>query len=148
MPPDKRAADLAAIHLAKKQLGLDDETYRAMLRDVCGVASAAELDAAGRRKFLAHLATKGFQRKPTRRPAPAPERQALIKKIRAMLIEADRPDAYADGMAKRMCKVDRMEWCTPDQLGKIVAALVYDFKRRAKKEREAMGPNFPDGDFQ
>ena len=38
-----RTAAIAKVHVAKKQLGLDDEAYRAVLRRVTGRDSAAEL---------------------------------------------------------------------------------------------------------
>ncbi|WP_342239680.1 regulatory protein GemA [Inquilinus sp. OTU3971] len=40
-----RASAIAKVHVAKKQLGLDDEAYRAMLRRVTGRDSAADLNA-------------------------------------------------------------------------------------------------------
>jgi phage gp16-like protein len=33
-------------------------------------------------------------------------------------------------MAKKMFKIDRVDWCKPDQLHKIVAALSYHQKRK------------------
>lgn len=129
---DRHRRELAAIHIAKQQLGLDEETYREVLRNVAGVTSAANLDAAGRRKVLDHFRAHGWQSRSKGRPRPAGDRQSLIAKIRAQLAAADRPDAYADGMARHMFKVDRFEWCTPDQLRRIVAALTYDAKRHER----------------
>ena len=43
MHDSQRNKDLAKIHIAKKQLGLDDDSYRAMLQMVAGVNSAAHL---------------------------------------------------------------------------------------------------------
>ena len=43
---------LAAIHILKKELGLSDADYRAILRDVAGVASAAKLDQEGDRAVM------------------------------------------------------------------------------------------------
>jgi phage gp16-like protein len=57
----RRLRDLALIHLAKAQLGLDDDTYHAMLRATAGVASAADLNAAGRARVLEHLRSRGFR---------------------------------------------------------------------------------------
>lgn len=125
--PDRRA-ELAKIHVAKKQLGLDDETYRDMLWTVARVRSAADLDEAGRRKVLEHLTARGFRTRRKGRSTPAADKGPLIGKIRALL--GERPDAYADGMARRMFHVERFEWCTADQLRRIVAALNYDRRRR------------------
>ena len=38
---ENRKAMLAKVHIGKKRLGLDDETYRAMLSDSYGVKTAA-----------------------------------------------------------------------------------------------------------
>ena len=57
----RRLRDLALIHLAKQQLGLDDDIYRALLENVAGVRSARDLDAAGRAAVLARLREHGFR---------------------------------------------------------------------------------------
>lgn len=130
---DARGKELGMIHVAKKQLRLDDEAYRAMLWSVARVRSAADLDAAGREAVIAHLKARGFRPTTKRRARPPADRAPLVAKIRALLIAADRADAYADGIARHMFRVERFEWCDPDQLRRIVAALNYDAKRRAAK---------------
>ena len=57
----------------------------------------------------------------------------LLKKIEALLAEANRPWSYAHGMAKRMLGVERVQWCEPYQLHKIVAALMYDARRHGRR---------------
>ena len=54
-----RNAELAKIHMGKKQLGLDDDTYRAMLEDMFGVSSAGKLDYKQRYRLLRHLEERG-----------------------------------------------------------------------------------------
>lgn len=61
-----RQNDLAQIHIAKKALGLSDDEYRDLLSTVCNVRSSAELDLAGRLRFLAHLQACGWARGPTK----------------------------------------------------------------------------------
>lgn len=133
-----RNASLAKIHIAKKQLGLDDETYRAMLLQHGGVSSSKDLTPLGAAKVLRHLENAGFKPKAGhgKRPNPAAGRTALIGKIEAQLASAARPWAYAHGMAQKMFKVDKVEWLDEEQLGKVVAALAYDAKRRAKVQKE------------
>lgn len=138
-PKSARNADLAKIHLAKKQLALSDEDYRAMLWTVARVKSSAELDAHGRKRVLEHLKSRGF--KPRRpRPgldAPARRRGAQLGKIRAYLADAGLPDSYGDGIAKRVVKRERLEFCSSDDLAKIIAALEYDQRRRIGREEIA-----------
>lgn len=129
-----RNANLAKIHIAKKQLGMDDDTYRAMLRTHGGVSSSKELSPVGIDKVLAHLTRCGFKAtKPAagKRPQPAKGRTALMRKVEAQLADAKRPWSYVDSMAKRMFGIDKVIWLDGEQLGKIVAALSYDAKRRA-----------------
>jgi phage gp16-like protein len=129
--PDIRNRELAMIHMAKTQLGLDDDTYRAMLWTVARVKSAADLDWAGRKQVIDHCKAKGFRNKAKSRPAPAKDKAALVAKIRAQLIAlGNKPDTYADGMARRMFGINRFEWLTPHQLGKLIAALAYSQARQ------------------
>jgi phage gp16-like protein len=133
-----RNASLAKIHIAKKQLGLDDDTYRAMLLQHGGVSSSKDLTPLGAAKVLRHLENAGFKPKDGhgKRPKPAAGRAALVGKIEAQLTDAGRPWAYAHAMAQKMFKVDKVEWLDEAQLGKVVAALAYDAKRRAKAQKE------------
>ena len=141
MNEDSRNKDLAKIHIAKKQLGLDDDSYRAMLQMIAGVNSAADLPMDGRRKVLDHFRKAGFKAKKSKRACPGRPKlnqlagigeSNLIKKIEAYLAEAKRPWNSAQGMARHMFKVDRVQWCTPEQLSKIVAALEYDARRHGR----------------
>jgi phage gp16-like protein len=128
-------SSLAKIHIAKAQLGLDDDTYRALLARVAGVRSAKELSPRQIGAVLAEFQRLGWTPKPANKagrstPKPAAERKALVGKIEAQLADAGRPWAYADAMALRMFKVERVEWCDTDQLRRLVAALTYDARRR------------------
>ena len=57
----------------------------------------------------------------------------MLKKIEALLAEASRPWAYVHGMAKRMAKIERIEWCTTRQMHNIIAALMKDAVRHGRK---------------
>lgn len=56
-----RAREIKLIHVARRELGLDDATYRAVLQTVAGVASSSDLDWQGRKKLLDHFKQKGFK---------------------------------------------------------------------------------------
>lgn len=135
----KRKADLAKIHLAKKQLCMTEEDYRAMLQGQSGVNSASELDDQGRQKVLAHLRRAGFLAKPgstaqrPQRPTPAADKLPLVRRIRAQLISLNRkPDSYADGIARQMFgeHIKFFEWCDHDQLHSVSSALAYEQRRQ------------------
>ncbi|BBF86297.1 phage protein [Aquitalea magnusonii] len=127
---------LAKIHIAKKELAIDDETYRAMLQSIAGVSSSKDLTDAGVTKVLAHLQRCGWKPKAAaqagKKPSVGRGRKALIGKVEALLAEAKRPWSYADAMAKRMFGVDKTDWLDADQLVRLVAALTYDAKRHGR----------------
>jgi len=123
-----RNIELAKIHIAKAQLRLDDDTYRDMLWTVGRVRSAKDLTSDGRRHVLNHLRSRGFKDIGRGRPHNA-DKSPQIRKVEALLADAKRPWSYADAMARRMFQVDRVTFCTPQQLQKLIAALVIDQRR-------------------
>lgn len=129
-----RNRELAQIHIAKKDLGLDDETYRDMLFTIARVRSSGELDHAGRRRVIEHLHTRGWKPKAgvkPKTPNAGSSKTALISKVGALLTVLNKSWPYADGMAKKMFKVEKLIWCTPQQIHKLVAALEYAKARQA-----------------
>lgn len=124
-----RNPELAKIHIAKKQLGLDDDTYRSMLWTVARVRSAADLDHAGRQAVLDHLKARGF--KTPSKPEVTSIKRPLIAKIGALLADMKLSWAYAEGIAKQMHGRDKLAWCTPQELRGIVAALAKRQKGRS-----------------
>lgn len=145
---DARKRDLAKIHIAKKQLGLDDDTYRALLLEVAGVESAADLDEAGRYKVLNQLYRRGFVSSSGKKPHPgqphnlkSTNRGPLLRKIEALLADKGRlegryiPWSYARGILKRQCGVEQLEWATEEQLRGVIAALSVHAKRRTRRAK-------------
>jgi len=132
-PAAYRRRELGLIHQAKAALKLDDDDYRDMLERLCGVRSAAALDSRGRFKVIAELERMGYKPKARRnygrKPAVNGDKTALMNKIEAQLADAKLPWAYAEAIAKRVCKVDKLAWCNTAQLRKVVAALNYRAKR-------------------
>lgn len=54
-------SDLAKIHIAKKELGLDDATYRDILRDRYHLESAADLTPRQAADLIAYFRQKGWR---------------------------------------------------------------------------------------
>lgn len=125
-----RTSELAKIHIAKKQLGLDDDTYRDMLWTVARVRSSSELDHAGRKTVLDHLKARGFNSQT--KPSVSNIKKPLIGKISALLADMKLPWTYADAVAKQMYKRDRLQWCDAAQLRGVIAALVKLQTKRAE----------------
>lgn len=135
-----RTKDLARIHLAKKQLGLDDEAYRDILRQTTGKTSSADLSPKERFKLLRtlqELGAKDARSYPGKPAKPAPDQKALLAKIEAQLAVAQRPWSYADAMARHMFKREQVGDCEHGELVRLVAALAYDAKRREAKAAKA-----------
>ncbi len=146
---DPRRSELAAIHIAKAELQLDREAYEAIVRRVGGVTSSADLDQAGRRRLLDELRRMGAtsvveHRRKARAPrALRPDAQARLKKVGALLAESRRPWEYAHALAQRMYKVERIDWCKPDQVRGIITALEIDKRRRAERDVQETGHAVP-----
>ena len=154
---EMRKALLAKIHVAKKQLALTDDEYRAMLEGNFGVSSAAHLDGEGLRRMVFELQAYGFKarrghaRRGQKRKGSVPAtlaqddsglgRKKLMQKIEAQLAEkgrlegTDMPWAYAVSILKKQSGgVTRcLEHATPEQLTGVIAGLARDAKRHGRR---------------
>jgi phage gp16-like protein len=76
------------------------------------------------------------------RPISVPRnKKRLINKIWAVLTDLDLPWRYADGISKRMFGIKIVEWCSAEQLGKVVVALSV----AQRKQYARFGVKAPDG---
>jgi phage gp16-like protein len=137
MKPDRRRAELAQIHIAKKQLNLDDATYQQMLFTVARVMTSAELDEHGRRRVIEHLRARGFKNQQPKRHFPGRphncDSNPQLRKIEALLTVGKKPWSYADAMAQHMFNKDRVAFCDADQLQALIVALEMDKQRNGVK---------------
>ena len=152
MTSDQRKRDLAQIHIAKQQLGMEEDVYRGLLQTIGRVDSSAKLSAEGRQRLLAHFRACGWKPSAPRsngassprkaaekRPTPAPENVKLVRRIRAQLISLGRlPNTYADGIAKQAFGIDFYEWCTSEQLWELTNMLTAEQKRKGADTGPAM----------
>lgn len=74
----------AVIHVAKSQLHMADEDYRAMLARVAGVRSSTELDEAGFVRVMAEFERLGFRELKRPSQAERPEGMATATQIGRM----------------------------------------------------------------
>ena len=131
--------NLAKIHIAKKELGLDDDIYRDILHTQFKKASSRDLSDFQCLKLLQHFESLGWKqaegkKKSHGRKPHNMDKSAYLSKIEALLAEAGRSWAYANGMAKHMYKIDNIQFCDQVQLRGIVSALV---KNAIKEGRRA-----------
>lgn len=128
-----RSVNLAKIHIAKSQLGLDEDTYRALLARIAGVRSAKDLGPRQVGLVLAEFQRLGWkpESKQQGRPTPkvAQNRKTVLKKVEALLASAKRPWSYADAMANHMFQRERVEWLDDSQLYRLMQALIIDAAR-------------------
>lgn len=127
-----RRNELAQIHIAKKDLCLDDDTYRAMLWTVARVHSSGDLDFHGRKRVLQHLKARGWKNKPASKAKTtrqlASDQQS--KMIRALWLELHAAGAVSDpseaalaSYVKRITSVDALQWLTSAQASRVIETL-------------------------
>lgn len=140
---------LARVHCLKRDLGLDHDAWRDMLREGWRVESSALLstdqlgDLARKLEAQKDGVQPGYPGRPRnmgpmgpqaarRKAADWDTRAAQLQKIEALLAEAGRPWSYADSLAQRICKTTKLTWVATDQIYKIIAALVKDAERHGR----------------
>jgi phage gp16-like protein len=129
----RRRTELTMIHVAKKDLCLADESYRAILLRLTGKESAGDLTAQERDAVLAHFRSLGWAYK-----AKAPKRaggrpladSAVALKARALWLSLyelaaidDASESALAAFAKRQVGVDDLRWLKPDEAFKLIEAL-------------------------
>jgi len=128
---------LAKIHVAKKQLAMDDDSYRAMLRSVGGVESSKDLTPTAASRVLKHLERSGF--KPVARLANkrSSADDAQSRKILALwlalhargIVRNSSNEALA-AYVKRQTGVEALQWLTAAQASRVIEALKKWLDRR------------------
>lgn len=149
-----RRTTLAKIHIAKKQLGLDDEAYRDRLQQLTGQRSCSKMAIGNLFKVLKHLEECGFKAKP---PSQAKRRNGHASKyspksqgrpvdvIRALWIQMAQQGLIRDGSeaaltawVKRTTSringgvgIDSLEWLATDEaMTSRVIAVLKQWKKR------------------
>lgn len=128
---------MAKVHIAKKDLGLDDDTYRDVLERVTGKRSCKGMTIAQLESVIKDMEAHGFTPKAApkhgKKPSVIGRRQNLMNKIEAMLADMGLHWNYAHGMADSMFKIKRLQWLSDDQLYRVTQALSVYQKRQARK---------------
>ena len=133
-PANQRRADLAKIHLAKKDLRMSDDDYAAVMLCVSKgrTSSAGELDVRERGQVLEHFKRCGWKPKPRNSGAysrPVAADSAEARKVRALWLmlhelgQVRDPSERALGSyCKRVLKVDALQW-TDGQIWRLIESL-------------------------
>jgi phage gp16-like protein len=134
-------SSIAAIHVAKKQLGLDDDTYRAKLARITGKQSVKDMTEVERQQVLTVFRNEGFAPVPTARRANGRPKLSgrFAKKLQALWIAGwnlgvvrDRDDAALLAFVKRQTGIDHTRFLTnADDASRAIEALKSWLRREA-----------------
>jgi phage gp16-like protein len=125
-----RRALIAKVHVAKTQLGLNDDDYRAVLLEVGGATSAADLSDAKLVAVVKRFEERGFNIKARKPGAPRPADHPVALKARALWISLhqlgaidDPSEAALEAFARRQLRVAKLQWADQAQGYKLIEAL-------------------------
>ena len=120
---------IGSVHIAKADMQLDEDTYRALLRVVTGHDSAGKCTVPQLKAMLAEMRAKGWAPRPRAGQVPAALRP-LHSKIEALCKSLECPLSYAEEIIKRQTK-NSATLGTADraQLTACVAAMVRQQRR-------------------
>ncbi|MEI7606676.1 MAG: regulatory protein GemA [Rhodospirillaceae bacterium] len=131
---------IALIQVAKQQLGLDDDTYRAILHRLAGVKSSKDLDEAGFKALMIHFEVAGFVSTATkrnfgeRRQGMASSSQvAKLRKLWAEFTGGAGTDASLGKWLEGRFKVSSIRFVTSELASKAIAGLINVNERRTMK---------------
>lgn len=121
---------LATVHVASKQLGMEKDDYRDLLKRLTGQSSAGDCSHAELHRVIAEMERLGFRGKgrPGRRPNAASH--PIAKKARALWIGLhalgaleDASERALEAFGKRQLGIDRLHWADQSQASALIEAL-------------------------
>ena len=147
---DQRKGYIKAIKTKQRQLGMDDATYRAMLKARTGKDSATQCTLTELGSVSGYLTAQGAVnpraslRPAIKRPVIAPDRQALRGKVTMLLADLVDEAGVTDSAAYVNAICSKNGWCSAIDfadahiLHKLVGALSHTLKaKRAKNAGQA-----------
>lgn len=125
---------LAKVHIAKAQLGLDDEQYRDIVRRVTGKESASQcrysqlVDLINEFKVLGWktVQKKAFRKAPS---DPVKKIYALWGKLQKLGAVQSTDKTALDAFVKKYTGIDSVQWIAPEQQSRIIEILKQWLKR-------------------
>ena len=122
---------LAKVAIARKELGLDEDTYRDILERLTGHRSAKDASDQQLGLVLDEFKAKGWTpRNPVVRKKPRLVSPPAVRKARALWIGLadlgavrDRSEAALESFARRQLGVESMDWSDAARLYKLIEAL-------------------------
>lgn len=120
---------IAVLHVAKRDLGLDDDNYRDILRRHGGVESATDLDEIGFFHVMRYMTALGFRSTWTKRTfgnRPGMASPAQVELMRKLWLSYHGPDdgeAALNAWLSKYHKVSALRFVSVEKAAKIVPAL-------------------------
>lgn len=124
--PDARQRLVRLIHVAKRDLGLDDETYRTLLTGCVKKNSTSAMTVPELERVMARMKQSGFKVKRNRPLAD----DGQSKKIRALWLSLHEAGAVRNSSESalasyvlRQTGVAALQWLDPAQASKVIESL-------------------------
>jgi phage gp16-like protein len=119
------------IHVGKRELQLDDETYRQLLSITTrGKTSTTEMTLGELERVITAMQQRGFRIKGARSASRPLADDAQSRKIRALWLELhargyvqNASEAALAAFAKRMTRVEALQWLSAAQASNVIEAL-------------------------
>ncbi len=133
------------IHIAKKQLNLDDDIYRHLLTSETKKTSTKDMTVWELEKVIKNLKTKGFKVRSNSRKEKITAAEPMHKKIRSLWLTLaergavkNRSEKALNAYIKRITGVELMNWLSDSESVKVIETLKKWLSRvGVKHERKA-----------
>ncbi|QHA95811.1 gp16 family protein [Pseudomonas sp. J380] len=132
------------IHVARRELRMDDDTYRLLLAGMTGLdgaTSTADLSVPNLHKVLEQLKQRGFKVRPNKAQKRPMADDAQSKKIRSLWLELhglgavrDPSEAALAKFVQSMTRVSALQWLSTAQGSRVIENLKQWYNRVADKE--------------
>lgn len=126
----ERARLIRLVHVAKRDLAMDDGDYRALLARIGKAESSADLGIPALRKVLEHMKRAGFQVRPKAPGGRAKAADGQSRKIRALWLDLhgrgavrDPSEAALGAFVRRMTGVEALQWLDSAKSSKVIEEL-------------------------
>lgn len=133
------------IHIAKKQLNLDDDTYRHLLTSETKKTSTKDMTVWELEKVIKNLKTKGFKVRSNSKKEKITATKPMHKKIRSLWLTLAEKGAVKNSSEKalnayikRITGIELMNWLSDSESIKVIETLKKWLSRvEVKHERKA-----------
>jgi phage gp16-like protein len=129
------------IHVAKGQLGMDDDTYRNMLKQLTQKDSTKLLTVGQLNRVVAHLQGLGFKIQTKNKQSAPKTFDPQSKKIRALWLELhhlghiqDSSETALAAYVKRITGIESLAWLSTAQASQVIETLKHWLLRVKSKK--------------